>query len=713
MTRLLSCAVLLVGSMAAAAVTDFIEVQLPASQVMPLLADRARGSITCLDPFTSGGEKYVVDHLEFPAAPTLRRSPTEKTIRVNDATSYTGHPVQALLPVKTFLKKDSTLKDPAATQDQYDLQPTVSLVFDLSVRSGSTSERLCASVAAIEPAFGDDLLDSLRAAIGTQCFPLQLDGLDDLLDHRAQVTGRGMSLSADQQTLAFRLEFDEPVADAVGWRQFGEGQLAALGQGQGEFAVGLDLGLVARVIRARFASQVGPPLTLTSGIDTEWLFNAPLLHLWFDADVSTGWCWNDIGVEPFSAQLLFTLAPGGGAVRMSGDISTDLVDSDVLACGAPFAGVGALFSLALAPVIEGVLAGVAGDQGIPGDVLPTECSLTSDEAFWCDFPLALPLLDAGGPSRLHLDLTATQLTRVGRNLVVRGGISQRGPLTAAPRVTIESPVHLSAGVFGSCSDLHVGSEGHFRANGAGEVCSTLKVSADPQHVFWSPTLQGTQGSPWDVTIDVSPTDAFTAAPYEGRIVTRTSGGARTVSLIADAPPTLAEQDDLLQRLAAAKVNCMAKQTGLFGIPGLFDPRWKVDPPVDLVSRVRSNDPVLARSTVRVRLEDVQFETLSRTTRPLGAVFSLPQQNVKVSARAVVDFGGKTGTRTVAVSTVVQATLSGEELGKTGIVTGRFPAGTTATFQVNSSTFPTGIAGVDFTLDLSPRNLELQGTLTAQ
>lgn len=713
MTRLFACCLALVGSVAFA-VTDTIELQVPTHQVMPLLADRARASVTCIAPFTSGADTWFVDHVEFPGAPSIRRSPTTRSIAVNPLTSFVGHPVQVLLPVKTFLKKETTLKNLSASQAQYDLTPTGSLVFELSLRSGRTTDLLCAEVVGLEPVMlgGDAMLGSLQEALGTQCFPLELDGFDDLLDGRAQVSGRGLAASTDLSTLAFRLEFDHPSADPTAWRNFHEGALSALGRTGDAFAIGFDTALFGRVLRERFAANIGPPVTLTSPVRSAWMTGLPALTLWFDADVTTDFCFNTIGVSPVSTSMLFSLGEGGSSVKFSGQTSTDLVDSDVLLCGAPFAGVAALFGAYLFPIVEGVIAGIAADQGISPDDLPSECHSTGEDAFSCSFPLVLPALDAGGLSLLHLDLKATTLLRMGSNLVIGGTTAQRGPLTQAPRVAIQSPVTLRHGVHGSCSALHIGTEGQFIAQGHGAVCKPMAFRSDPEHVFFSQDLNLVSKAPWDRDVSLYPTQAFLAAPYTSSIIARTSGGARGVEVIAPAPLSGEEADSLTGRLVMAKANCMAKQTGLFGIPGMFDPRWKIDPPYELLSRVRSYDPVLARSRPLVRLDQVKFETLGRSTRTLGLVYSLPQQDVRITASATIDFGGSVGKKIVPVSVVVRSAFAGEELGRTGIVTGEFPAGTVAAFQVNSTRFPAGVSGVDFELDLSPRRLELQGTLNA-
>jgi hypothetical protein len=396
---------------------------------------------------------------------------------------------------------------------------------------------------------------------------------------------------------------------------------------------------------------------------------------------------------------------------MFGTVSTDAVDSDVLACGLPLAGVGAFLAPILFPVVEGVIAGIADDQGMPGDVLPPECTTSNEDSFTCNFPLTLPSLSGGGASLLHLDLHATSLVRVGSNLVINGTTAERGPLTHLHRAAIQTPVVMLHGIFGSCSGLSAGTGAQFIAQGTGAVCSPMTITNDPDHVFFSANLADVRTVPWARAVEQWGNPS--PMPYSAKIIVRTSGGARAVELVA-APPLPADQvDDLQRALVEAKANCMAKETGLFGIPGMFDPRWKVDPPYDQLSRVRSYDPAWSRINLRARLDKLKFETLGRTTRPIGNVFSVPTQDVRITGVATIDFGTKYGKKTVNISTVVRSDFGGKEIGQTGIVTGQFPAGTVATFQVSSSTFPSGVSGVDIDLDLSPNKLELQGTLNAQ
>lgn len=715
--RTLTACFLGLAATGALAATDSIELQLPSNQVLPLIHDRARLSVGCFSSFAIGSESWEVDHIEFPSAPTLRRSPSLKKVTINANTSFDGHPLQLVLPVNTFLKKTSTLNSRFKGQNDYDLTPSAGLVFDFAIKSVTDEpDQLCATPSAVEPAFpGSDLmLGALKAELGEQCFPLKLDGLDRVLHGQATLTGRGLTASSDLATMAIRLEYDHPTANVTAWRNFVDsGAVTALGRSGDTFALSFDGGLLARVLRLRFEDSLSDPrLTIEDpGIQSQWPWvGLPFLNVFFDAQADVSECPNLIGVHPVTAGMLFSLSPGADGVHLSGTLDWNLVDSDVLLCGLSYAALGGHFGFMFDPLFMGILGHLSQSFSPSSENLPTECSMGPDHHFSCDFPLALPTLSAGAGSLKMITLGATALVRLGSELVITGTSSLTGPNAASPKAVIQD-LDVHAGIFGGCSSLRAGYHGSFSATGTGRVCKTLQVKNDPLGVFFVKDLAAISKAPWsrDVVLGYGDTAAYFLSPYVSTLTVRTSGGGRTLSLGPVAELTAQEQQDLSADLIMAKVNCMRLQTGLFGIPGLFDPRWKIDPPYDLQARVRSNDPLLVRNAARVSLDAVTFEVLNRPARSPGLRYALPQQDVRVSATATIAFGSL-GTVRVPVSTVVRGSFGGEELGQTGLVSGAFAAGTSAQFEVSSAAFPRAVAGVDFAVDLSPRNLALQGVL---
>ncbi len=720
-SRLLSwlCPLALLLASPALAAADALELQLPADKVLPLLADRARAGVTCFAPFQAFGTDIYVDHLEFPSPPTLRRSPALKPVTINSSLTFNGHPLQIVLPVQAFLKTKTALEDPNVPQEQYLSSPTASVILDLAVGpNGSGQQQLCATPSAIEPSVlgGPELLSALQQQMGTPCFPLTLDGLDDILDGKVAQTGQAISANAALDRLAIRLEFDHPTPSLSSWQSFVDSGTLSSGAGSG-FALIFDKALLARVLRSRFNDELNDPqLTVESpGLQTQWSpYGLPALNVFFNAQMDIVGCANTIGAHPVNIGMGFGLNGAGDAVTLNGQVSWDLVDSDVALCALTWGLISGHWGILLDGAVLGVIGGITSNLSFPGDNLPAQCSQGANNSFSCGFPLVLPSLAAGGGSALHTDLKATALQMVGSGLVISGTATLGGYTRAAPRAQITAgPVQY--GIHGGCSSLHTGFEGSFVATGAGKVCETMQVKGDPLGVFVIQGLSQVYAAPWDkdVLFGFGDTAAYAASPYAAKVTARTSGGGRTVKLGPVQMPTAAEQFEISNEFIQAKVNCMAKQTGLFGIPGKFDPRWHVDPPVDLVGTIRTYDPRYAGVVAKVTLENVVAETLGRTTRPLGLTrFNLAEQDVRLSATAVVSYG-RLGTQKVPVSTVVRGTLVASEIGRTEIILTKFSAPTRANFTLQKGSLLSGMEGLDFSVDVSPGKFSMQGTLEAR
>ncbi len=718
MTKLATVVAALLASSVLAA-PDSIELQIPSNKLLPLIADRARTSIGCFDSFTVGGTPLIIDHVEFPSGPTIRRSPDLKWVQVNPQSGFNAHALQLVMPVTAFIKTVTNLNDAATPQESYLLTPSASLIFDLTMTGSGVDRKLCATPAALEPAVmgGDVLLAQLQTQITDQCFPLDLGGVKDLLDGQATVTGVGVSANSTFDTLAVRLELDHPNWDTATWSGFiDQGALTPMTTSSGGFGISFDTELLARVMKKRFKDHLtDPQLTVEHGgaLFSQWFPAAPMLNVWFDAQLDVVGCANSIGAHPVNIGMTFGLSSSGD-VTVNGQMSWDLVDSDVLLCGLSWAALVGHYGFMMDPVALGVLGGVASSFSAPGNALPPECTMGSNNDFTCKLPLSLPTLKAGGSSAMKVPLVAQSLSRQGSELVISGTASPIGYTTPAPRVKI-ADVDLAYGLHGTCKNLHAGIEADFIATGSGKLCvQPMKIAADPLAMFYASLMHEIYTSPWKQTVSFGGSNAaqYALHPYQATILARTSGGARTVGLGPVAPVSDAEQLAASFELVHARVSCMKLETGLFGIPGLFDPRWNVDPPINLAAHIRSADPVMTRQPVSVTLTDVSFQLLSQTTRPKGRTYSLGVQDVRMQATATFNFG-RLGTFTVPVSTIVRDTFSGSELAETGLVTGGFPARTMAAFSVSSSAFPRAVAGVDFSVDVSPTKLSLHGVLTPQ
>lgn len=699
----------------ARAAPDSIELQLPAASVLELIADRARAGIECFPPLTFGLVDIVVDHIAFPAPPSLRRSPALQSVALNAATSFDAHPIQIAVPVKMFLKLNSQLEDPTRDQDQYFLTPETSAIFDLAVRTRADGvDEMCATMSTLEPAipFQNDVLPNIRSQLGDSCFPINLDGLDDILDGKVAITSRGVSADAALTRLAVRLEFDRPNPNLTRWRSFvNDGALTNAGGASG-FALTFDKNLLARVMRERFSDNLDDPrLEVESpGLQTWWVPGAAMMNLFFNAQLDVVGCANTIGAHPVNVAMNFGLSADSTNVVMNGQMSWDLVDSDVFLCGFTWAVFLGHYGLAMDPVAMGVLGGLSNAFGPGSDQLPPECTMGNNNNFSCNFPLVLPELKAGGSSHRSATLNADTLSATFEDLVISGPMNLHGYTTLAPSSTIAGG-QVTYGITGGCSSLSLGYHGSVTASGRGGLCRAMQIDDDPLHIFHIEHMNEIYGAPFDNDLlIIGDLDAYAADPYAANVVIHTAGGGRALPLGPFSVPSQAEIRDLQFEYVTLKANCMAKQTGLFGIPGKFDPRWKVDPPHDIAARI-VGDLAAARRGARVALEDVKLEAVGRQTRPRLGSFAFNDQSMRITATAVIDFGAA-GRVKVPVTATVRGTLRGRELGRTGIVSASFAEAVKAEFTVASG-LPRGVSQVSFGVDLSPGNVALQGVLTPQ
>lgn len=710
--RLPLTALLLLATSAVHAAPNSIELQLPASNVLDLVADRAKTSITCFDPFPIYETEVLVDHVEFPSPPSLRRSPDPQLVAINTQTGFAANTVQIVVPIQIFLKTRPQMEDPANAQNQYLLSPSTSVILDLGIQN----TQLCATVNSLDPEvpMGELVLAELQQRIGQPCFPLDLEGLDDLLDNQVELTGRGVSASANFDRVAIRLEYDQPAGDTQAWINFISNADITPTNTTG-FAVAFDKGLLARVLRERFREdaeaqpeieEIEPP-----GVQSAWLYGLPFIQVYFDAQMDVMGCANTIGAHPITVDMQFGLSPNNDAVVVDGALDWSLVEGDMMLCGFTWAAFIGHYGVFLDGLAMGLLFGLTELLVEPDDDgLPAECTLIEGtRQFTCEYPLLMPELEAGGNSFRRTILSPNNLYVHGNSLVISGTASNTGVSGAAPKATITGG-NLIYGIHGGCSNLHAGWEGHLVGSGYGALCEPLAIENDPQHVFFIDHIWEIYSSPFsqEIWFGGPNTETYKQNPYQADVTVWTSGGGRTVPIGPLDFPSDAEIWDLQNEYVMAQVNCMAKSTGLFGIPGKFDPRWKVDPPYDIVGIIRSSDPAWARRTARVSLERVSFETVGLRTRPQGE-FVIPGQEISMTASARVDLG-RDGVFQVEISTRFRSDLRGKELGETDIVSATFAERTMAAFQARSTSLPRAITSIDFSLDVSPPKLGMQGTL---
>lgn len=668
-SRALPLALLLAPALAGAT-TNVVEFQLDGEALGGLVQETTRSPFFCptAQACPLGGGQCILDRVSFPSPAALRRSPDTVSHQVRQGMAISAPSAQLVLPINLGYKSVACYQDPTCGLNTFQNNIQVTSILDLTV----SGQDLCASIVDVEflgqsaPAA---VVSQLQDIVGSPCERIDLGALRPLFGDRHPRTGSGVTVSADETRLGVRFEFDTTNHSSLGnWQTFFGGTLAPT-QGGSDWSLFIAQGLFRRAIADHFedailcdveeATSSEPPSECSDQIShdwgptTQWLPLGPggaVMTVSFGVQVDTGICPNTIGIDPVTIAMPFTL--NKGSLHTQASVSTDLVDSDVLLCllaWSPLAGL-ATGGLELPFIIGGAI--FAGTLSEEFDGLPAGCQSVDDEHFTCDFPINMPVLDLGAEARLAL--STDSLLGLPQGLVVSGGSAVTPASPRAPLSVSGGGPHY--GVHGGCSSLHAGYEGAVSFTGNGRICQgplpgeaavvAARIVDDPLGIFH---LEDKDASPWlpeNYTIKfpwfISPQalSNYWANPYPLRIRVATTAGSRTVEYPAPAPVSAEQAFDTGVDMVNAKVDCMARQTGWLGIPGLFDPSWHVDPPYDLVAQL-----------------------LDPTGRPLPGVSVAGLANVRFEIGARVSSVPETFTnRVVPVTLIADAVVYSETLG---------------------------------------------------
>ncbi|MEL6546777.1 MAG: hypothetical protein AAFQ82_19275, partial [Myxococcota bacterium] len=225
---------------------------------------------------------------------------------------------------------------------------------------------------------------------------------------------------------------------------------------------------------------------------------------------------------------------------------------------------------------------------------------------------------------------------------------------------------ISYGVHGGCNSLRVGYGGSATIQGAAPLCD-VTVLSNPLEVY---ELQEFEPAPGNVmtagikfpTIkstlcpvgngvytsctppDMSPLDHFWLNPEPLVVRVNTRSGRRTFEV---KPPNQASAQDLFyaqMEAMAAKIECMAPQTGFLGIPGMYDPRWDIDPPPFLTLMQQ-----LGREQVKVGVVHLEEVRAGFTQAPVAATGAMSLERTRVTIEAFATVDSEYGAFTVPVS----------------------------------------------------------------
>jgi hypothetical protein len=621
---------------AEATISRFAELQVSSTSLRDLLNARFRESPSCPTSFACGASQCILDHVDFPNTGTFAVSGSDQKAVTPDITTTVSR-VFYRQPMKIFTSTEvcATTAGCAPTV----LNTTLSMRMFVQDKPGdATRKQLCAdptSASPVIPGFDPNQLP-------TVCDDLDFGGLSALVGDAYQLFGAELALSGNASRVGIRLEMGEPerltnppgilgeaytalrTARRGEWNTFLGGTLAASQAGSQWSALFSDALLEGSLARRIGNSLAGrPELEITRNPSGDWspIFGVDgAVNIDMAGRASVPVC-PDVDIDPISFYMPLEVDAENNLITIDGIVDWDLSDWDVFVCGAlgSFLGPSGLMigEIVAAAIASGLTPSDFGEVAVP-----PECDYDGEHSIQCAFPLNLPIISTGaGSSFTTLDLAGA--TPVGDGLVVFGDalLTSRAP----QNTIVTAQANISYGVHGSCSSMHTGYEGSITLSGGARICSTQIT--DPKGVYnvapiannsWAnqtialsfPNISSQYCPAATPNCAQTPYQQFLAAPYPLKVTVRTTGGIKTVSVPAPAMATAAQETAAMNNLILQKANCMARSTGLFGIPGLYDPRWDIDPPYDAgypASRVVNG---LSRAVGTVTISNPTIELLS-------------------------------------------------------------------------------------------------------
>jgi hypothetical protein len=341
--------------------------------------------------------------------------------------------------------------------------------------------------------------------------------------------------------------------------------------------------------------------------------------------------------------------------------------------------------------------------------LPSECLLVDDHNIDCAFPFSLPTFDLGAGPDAVLEATglygsATGLSLEGEVTFVGASVTPRQPLTLDGL----TPTYM---VGGSCSAITTGYEASlFVGGGTGVYCpdptsgeDSPMVVDDPVDAYWVTEVGSGPADTADIGFPGANDDAFWNYPaYGPQIAVWSNVGSGTVEL------EVPEQFDWsiewwVDNYLARWINCNAEETGLFGIPGLFDFNWLVDPPYGtLVSADRTWNG--AQATMR-SASITQTGASSYDART--GIRTIPARSASLTTSWSV--ASSRGSFTFETSVTLGVALQGTAMNEGWAMVLSAPL--TTSISVPRASLPRGVRSATVSLSLDPTDLVLTGVVS--
>ena len=638
---------LALSSFPALAQSRFMELQLTA----PDLADFFRieamrqaadycGSDTGIPSAACQGNDCLLDHVEILPGGSFRQPGTQRDVEVGNLGSFTTPTLEYLQPVEAYFKRKSCAEDPGCAITSYASSQTLHVILELSLSDSS----LCVEPVGIleAPSF------EVPLGNGRTCTQLNLRAATRVVGDSMRRRGVGLAADLDGATdvVAVRVEyldadFDELPASVRSdlnaerrrnWRSFFGGGLASASAPSGsEWRIHLSKGLLEASTKERFRHvvAVAPELALDGPIQATWLPTG-VMNVALTVEVDVDVCPHTIETDISGS---FQMSLDSGDVRLVGDVLWNPDDPDVAACGV-------ILGLALPGILTVPIAAVfASEYSPPTDDFEDNRCDANEIGDGIRLNCRLPLGSLNFQhSTTYLSLAVGQGTPASAGFTLSGSADAAGP-GQFPPAGITTEATLGYGVHGSCEDATAGYWSAVAINGP-RVCGQ-SVIHDALHVY---DVVGTEVTQWmglrtEVEVEFpgflsvfcqdpggswsycesgeAPIEDFWRQPYPLHLLVRSNSGWFTLAASAPTEPSSAEAQAALDTARLARVACTTEETGWFGIPGLWNPNWEVDPPYDAVLWERTREGV--RDVGRVRVESVRMQPAESMVNGLGVV----------------------------------------------------------------------------------------------
>lgn len=585
-----------------------MEFQLSAAKLRAILLSRIRGQKICVtEEFALGADTLILDHIEVPDTGTFSREDHDVLIQVPGGNDQTigGTKVRFSQPVILQVVKKSTLEAHGESKSPPDMSPQITLFFDLTMTVAAGVPRFRVRLAGVDAGLLAALDPNAAALIESKvAFDVQSDmdvsSVADLLQTTVTATNAGMVIDPSLERVSMRIEVNGTGNQVSAWTSFFTGAVPDHLGGR-DWSIMLDSGLIVPVVVSRIGDGMAGSsgFSLQSGPSGAWSWaGGPAVDVSFGGEVidaCTCVFW-DIDVDIDVSVRVGLSVPTPNTLRMDATMSWDLNDGEVFCCaltaGLFWPVVGAIMldndkigwdaflgGLALGPISTFIGTIVMASNATPDIDAGASCTKVSDTHIRCDQTVAI----SAGLGSLTLDAIA--------------GLPE-GPLlsgTMFTGVAFGTPeIATDAGEFswhleGSChSGFHTSNSAQILITSVGTagvgVCE-VNILDDALGVYGVSLGKNAADPGWVVSVvEIHPTftDAFLASPYPCKVMIKTNGGARIITIPPPKQITPEQQQALELGAVKAKVDCMKLVDPFWAATGKLNPKWLPNPPPESV-----------------------------------------------------------------------------------------------------------------------------------